>query len=1237
MNRKIAPVLLLIASLLCFFGTAALHFNFLASKPAANYESVVAKISERVAASIDEANRDARHVGNQLVEHDVSFSRLLQQTTYPTFVYKQDRLVFWSDHTIIPDLDYPPKTTSPITVRNAYGAFVVVPHRAGGFDILVFIPLQIDYRISNDYLSSGLQKSIFGNTAAALVLEPVPQLPHISTSQNQFLFSLDFGAARAEAGSYSFKLLLFSLGVLLFVLFAAFRSRILLRRGKHNEGIFGLLILLITFRFLLLVLNLPFRLAEIGLFDPSVYASSFWSPSVGDLAINMLMLGLLAWAAAYLFGKNEVTRQLKTLPQRQVRQLITACFVAMFLLLGMLYQFYYGIYHNSPLVLDISQSLDITKYKFIIYGVMFVHTMSLCVFTFILATVVSVLLQQVEKAWAYKVLWVLTAGLLIMSLWLVPFLSGLVVAGAGFWVLVVLTARYRHAVSFPYRSYLFVFLVISISALTGATALYTHYQNELKEYKQKFGRTILADNDVAGEYLLDGVAAKIATDPLIQLKMKGPYVDPDFIRRKISKQYLRDYFDKYETSVLLFDSQGLALESADSAVPTLHELLARYNTPQTRTEYKDLFLVRDPARFNTRTYLKVIQVPINNWQSGTIILQLSLKKLLPNSVVPELLVDQKNNQPFRADMLSYALYDSGKLSYSEGDYDYATNFSKSLLNRSEFYRNGTTHEEHHHLGIRDEESPEQVLIITTEQYGGRELLSNFSFLFLFFTAGIIVIVLLFLLLQRDRFKDYSPNFSTKIQIFLNFGILLPLLLVSIVTASLVTASYQKDLMRSYEQRGEAVQHNLRTVLSRDLMVQKNWLLRHVMEVASISEADINVYNRHGRLLVTSQPLIFEAGLLSQLINPEAFAAISERQALRVLLDEQAGNLTFNAVYLPLHEGENSDQIAGFIGIPFFNSEKQLDLKLIELITTIMNIFTVMFMMFIVLTFFASRALTVPLRMLANKLKQTSLTGKNEMLAYEGADEIGMLVQEYNRMLLTLEQNKIELAMREKEAAWREMARQVAHEIKNPLTPMKLSLQYLQKAIAEKKPNTEQLIDKISHTLITQINILSDIATSFSNFTSMPEPKAELMNVAEALRRAVDLHHDTATASMTTTIPTEPVMVLADESLMVRSFNNLLLNAIQAVPTSRQPQICVSLAIQPDQKVLISIKDNGNGIPADIRNRVFIPNFSTKYTGSGIGLAVAKKGIENAGGSIWFETEEDKGTTFFISLPLAQPI
>ncbi len=1223
--------MLLLASLLCFMATAALHFNLFASQRYADESAQLAPITQRVQHCIDQAHVEAESIGQQLKEHTISFSELLQQTRYPTFIYKGSRLIFWSNHTIVPELD--PATTSPHpgVVSSEYGIFIIVPHQTPYYTIYVYIPLQVSYSIHNSYLSPTLDSYIFHKTDVRLVMDPQAHLPQVHTRQNIFLFAVDFKSGKNHGGTNFIQLVLLTLGTLLFVLFSIALCRRLVQRHLYNKGTGVLLLLLFGLRVVLLVFDLPFSIAETTLFDPKLYAASFWSPSIGDLALNMLLLTTIAGSGLYLFRKNKALTYLKLLPQKQSRWLQVACILAFYLLLLVLYRFYYGVYHNSPLVLDISQSLSFTKYKVIIYGIMLLHTISLSMFTFMLATVVSVLLQREPNVWPYQLLAIIVVVLGLLTTYYESQLLFVLLLGTIFWFLIMLSARHRQAINSPYRTYLFFFLVVITSAWTGAFALYNHYQNELKMYKQDFAYKLLKDNDVLGEYLLETVADSIANDAVIQMKMMGPYVDANFIKRKIAKQYLRDYFDKYEANVLLFDSQGRTLESADTTATTLQELRLQYDTPQTRTERHNLFLIKDPTRYNARTYLKLIEVPISHFQKGTIVLQLTLKKLLPNSVVPELLVDQKNNQPFRMDMLSYAIYSGNKLRYNEGEYDYATNFNRKLLGHMELYTQGTGQGNYHHLGVKGEGG--QTLVITTEKYGAREVLSNFSFLFLVFIAGMLISGFLYLLLQRQRFREFSPNFSTKIQIFLNFGILLPLLLVSITTAGLVTASYKKDLMTTYEQRGEAIQENLSKLVDERLLQQKKDLQQKIEEVASISETDVNLYDRYGRLLVTSQPLIFEAGLLSKLVNPEAFAAISERQALRVLLEERTGNLTFNAVYLPLRSQLHPGELQGFIGIPFFDSEKQLDLKLIELITTTMNIFSVMFIVFMVLTFFASRALTVPLRLLADKLKRTSLTGKNEMLAYKGADEIGMLVSEYNRMLLTLEQNKVDLAMQEKEAAWREMARQVAHEIKNPLTPMKLSLQYLQKAIAEKKPNTEQLIEKISHTLITQINILSDIATSFSSFTSMPEPKSELMDVAMALQKAADLHNDPATAVLTTAIPTEAVLVLADESLLVRTFNNLLLNAIQAVPASRKPHLKVALQVK-EEEVYISISDNGSGIPEDIRSKVFIPNFSTKYTGSGIGLAVAKKGIESAGGRIWFETEEEKGTTFYIALPRA---
>jgi nitrogen fixation/metabolism regulation signal transduction histidine kinase len=251
----------------------------------------------------------------------------------------------------------------------------------------------------------------------------------------------------------------------------------------------------------------------------------------------------------------------------------------------------------------------------------------------------------------------------------------------------------------------------------------------------------------------------------------------------------------------------------------------------------------------------------------------------------------------------------------------------------------------------------------------------------------------------------------------------------------------------------------------------------------------------------------------------------------------------------------------------------------------------------------------------------------------------LLVREYNGMLTKLEASKRELAAQEKEAAWREMARQVAHEIKNPLTPMKLSLQFLQKAIAERRANAEELIGRIAQTLITQIDVLSDIATSFSNFTNLPAMRPERLDVAAVLRRCAALHQpDDADGALELHLPPDAesgrYVVFADESLLVRTFNNLLINARQAVPEGREPHLVVSLETAGAGRVRASIRDNGAGIPDDVQPKVFVPNFTTKEKGSGIGLAVAKRGMESAGGTIWFETLVGEGTVFFIELPLA---
>jgi nitrogen fixation/metabolism regulation signal transduction histidine kinase len=228
------------------------------------------------------------------------------------------------------------------------------------------------------------------------------------------------------------------------------------------------------------------------------------------------------------------------------------------------------------------------------------------------------------------------------------------------------------------------------------------------------------------------------------------------------------------------------------------------------------------------------------------------------------------------------------------------------------------------------------------------------------------------------------------------------------------------------------------------------------------------------------------------------------------------------------------------------------------------------------------------------------------------------------MLGKLEESKLALAESQKESAWKEIARQVAHEIKNPLTPMRLRIQQLMRSTKSDENRT-----KVLNSLIDQIDSLGSIADSFSAFATMPAPKNEIFEVNSIIKSAVEVYQ-TDDVAIAFKKNVEEIMVFADPKLFSRALTNIILNAIQAVE-NKKPSIKISVAVK-DKSFLISISDNGQGMTEEIKRNVFKPYFSTKSTGSGIGLAVVKKGIENAGGNIWFETKEMEGTTFFIKLP-----
>jgi two-component system, NtrC family, nitrogen regulation sensor histidine kinase NtrY len=293
-------------------------------------------------------------------------------------------------------------------------------------------------------------------------------------------------------------------------------------------------------------------------------------------------------------------------------------------------------------------------------------------------------------------------------------------------------------------------------------------------------------------------------------------------------------------------------------------------------------------------------------------------------------------------------------------------------------------------------------------------------------------------------------------------------------------------------------------------------------------------------------------------------------------------------------------------------------------------YILLFLLAALIAYFLSTYITRSLETIGTHLKNTQFGTSNEQLEWSSNDEIGALVVEYNRMLRELEKSAQLLAREERESAWREMAQQVAHEIKNPLTPMKLRVQQLERSWRDNAPEFSTKLQLFTKSMTEQIDTLAHIASEFSSFAKMPPPRYTSFDLVALAREMCELYsHDNVQLHLYT-YGHNNLMVRADKDHVIRVFNNLISNGIQATP--HQNQVPIYLSIRPSKDlVLVRVNDKGAGISDDKKQQVFTPKFTTKSTGSGLGLVMVKNMIQQMGGKIWFWSKPNKGASFFFTL------
>ncbi|HTD95116.1 MAG TPA: HAMP domain-containing sensor histidine kinase, partial [Chitinophagaceae bacterium] len=618
------------------------------------------------------------------------------------------------------------------------------------------------------------------------------------------------------------------------------------------------------------------------------------------------------------------------------------------------------------------------------------------------------------------------------------------------------------------------------------------------------------------------------------------------------------------------------------------------------------------------------------------------KKYSGDALSPGLFKQYRENDPENSPIYSYAVYSQNKLITLSNKYPFATRLEddEPLPGNKEFTKkiNGDYDELWYHAGN------EKVVVMARKQDTIIESITLFSYIFCSFLFLVFIVQVLSLLVRAvydwEAFKRFFHfNIRNQVHSTIIFISIFSFIIIGIATINFFKSRYNRTnsdkLSRTMNIMVNEMEKRIASHSTFDDVVKiydsaSNYDLQSLVgEVSDIHGVDVNVYDLNGNLQVSSETNVYTKGVLSKKMDPVAFYYLNRLNLVEHVQKEHIANFSYLSIYAPVRDEDGKEY--AYLSIPYFTSQPELNQEISNFIVTVINLNAFILLIAGLIALFITNRITRSFSVIGDKMKEVNLGKLNEEIAWNRDDEIGDLVTEYNKMVAKLGESAAALAKTEREGAWREMARQVAHEIKNPLTPMKLSIQYLQKAINSNQPNVKELSSNVANTLVEQIDHLSKIAADFSQFANIGQTNIEEFDLHEVIRSLHELYRADPNIEFTWRPLHRMVTINADKTQMNRLFTNLFANAVEACE-GRVCKILVSEEIH-NEILTISIRDNGEGIAQDMQSRIFIPNFTTKSSGTGLGLAMCKGIVEQAKGNIWFETKKGSGTTFYVELPL----
>ncbi len=1131
------------------------------------------------------------------------------------FVYSdKSGIVAWNRNQYAPDLSAWSGNDTISFLSNQRGDFLLKkwPLRSGS--LVNILSLRDRYPITNNFLSPHLNEAIFPMKEADLV-SPFGTAGQPIRVGEKVVFRMQPGVVEPRDSFWSFAFMFTGLMLLLAGLYGLCRD--IKSKLGPDVVLLGLIASAYGIRASMVSVGFPSLFVRSDIFDPKIFASSPLNASVGDLFLNGLCVLLLV---LYLFRNFSRMRLVRwVLKQKTYLRFGVSilCLLLAFFALLFSFNFIEVIYHNSTQTLDITQSLSFNWVRIVAVLSILMGTISAFLF-------IHVLIALARHLLPIGLLPFVAAVLLAACIFIAQYtLSGndnriSLVTGLVFFPMLRILHFDKLEFKFSFR--IFIYLTFSIIVISAHHSMAIRMFNAERQVRDQFryAKDFLTERDVLGEYLLDQARQRIQQDQFIKTRMASPFFTKTAVVDKVKRAHLNNYFDRYELEVATRNTTDTSYQLGDVRPAVEHSFLP--------TGYPGITYSGASTGETVRRYH--VTIPIFYQRSvGSVELSLALKRVVPENVFPELLVDNRFSQMYRNRNFSYAIFSGDRLVNSFGTFNYERDFKRSNLGDPALYREGLSDELNFHVGM--DEADGSAAIVTASLYPWSAFVTNLSFWFVLGLAVLLIVQGIFGSLALSAGRNLA--YTARIQLFMFLAFALPVVAVSITILTVMGHSSNEATTQEFISRSVSTSQRIATLFSPDSTLETARLEAWIVENAAYSKTDITVYSPDGKLLATSQPALFENQLLSNRMSREALRRITLHGERQAVTDEEIGTLQYRCVYASVLAPQ-SGKVKAIVSLPFFESANYLQRGQILVLSNILWVFVIVFLVFSLLSFLAAGNLSFPIRVITKKLRQTTLNGENKPLAWDASDEIGMLVAEYNRMVQNLEDSKRALARSEKEAAWREMAKQVAHEIKNPLTPMKLTLQQLEQGLRTGDfvlEKTQKSVD----ILLKQVEILNAIASSFSTFARMPAPIPQRVNLVNLLSETANLFSAGENAEVTFGNPGQPFWVSVDPTSFSRALSNILINAIQAKDVGREVRVEIVL-IHVGENALVQIRDNGRGIPADLQGRIFQPQFTTKQAGSGLGLPLARQIILQAGGRVWFESVEGQGTTFFIELPLS---